>query len=484
MQFGLIRKAALAGRCLSVALVCAAPVLAASSASAATKSVRIANGLSRPVFVTHAPGDTDRVFIVEQRSGSTGRVRIYNINNGQLLAAPFLTQTVSTGSEQGLLGLAFDPDFDTNGYVYINYTRNSGGNNTFIDRFTVSAANSNAVDPASRFPIMRISQTDTNHNAGWIGFGPDGYLYIPLGDGGGGGDPFDDSQDPSELLGKLLRIDVTGDDFPADANRNYAIPADNPFVGAPGVDEAIGIGLRNPYRCDFDDVTGDLYIGDVGQFDIEEISFLANGDLSGPNFGWRCWEGDQFFANSMFGCPNYADTAQPIHQYTHDFGCSITGGIIYRGSAIPEFDGLYFFADYCSNIIWSIEPDGANNVSSSLAVRSAELAPGGGLSVTNVSTFGEDALGEMYLTDLFGGEVFKVINDCGIADVTTNGTANNVPDGLVTLSDFSTYLANWANTLPSADITTSGMCDPGAGGDGVDLSDFSCYLSVWSMGCP
>ncbi|MEL7472296.1 MAG: PQQ-dependent sugar dehydrogenase [Planctomycetota bacterium] len=470
---------------LGLAASAALCLVGTSALAAPLTTVRVANGLARPVFVTAAPGDTSRVFIVEQRQGSTGRVRILDVATGNILPTPFLSQTVSTGSEQGLLGFAFDPDFDTNGYVYISYTRNFGGNNSFVDRYTVSATDPNVVDPASRLPIIRYNQTNSNHNGGWIGFSPlDDYLYIPTGDGGGSGDPSDDAQDLTQLLGKLLRIDVTGDDFPADPDQNYAIPADNPNLGFTARDEIFSFGLRNPYRCDFDDATGDLYMGDVGQFDIEEVSVLPAGSPGGENFGWRCWEGTQFFTSSTFGCPSLVDTDQPIHEYDHGVGCSITGGVIYRGTAIPALDGLYFFSDFCSARLWTINPDGTSNVTPTLVDRTAELAPGGGLSIANVSSFGEDANGEVYICDLFGGEVFKIINDCGIADVTTESTSNGIPDGLVTLSDFSQYLNLWAAMDPDADITLTGACNPGTGGDGVDLSDFSCYLSEWSLGCP
>ncbi|MCZ6492810.1 MAG: PQQ-dependent sugar dehydrogenase [Planctomycetota bacterium] len=298
-------------------------------------TVRVASGLNRPVFATHAPGDFSRLFIVEQR----GVIKILDLATKMVLAEPFLDIDVLVGGpndnfdERGLLGLAFHPDYQTNGYFYVNYTNNSS--DTSIRRFTVSG-NPDIADPASFFTLLTISQPFANHNGGWMGFGPnDDYLYIATGDGGFFCDPGQRAQDiTNQLLGKMLRIDVDGDDFPKDINRNYAIPPDNPFVGVTGDDEIWAYGLRNPWRSSFDRETGDLYIADVGQNAREEIDYQPAASRGGENYGWDCEEGTEC-ANSV--SPDCAGTANgcscgdptlvnPIHEYTHSFGFSITGG--------------------------------------------------------------------------------------------------------------------------------------------------------------
>lgn len=382
-------------------LVCAliASVAAATYAQDFT-AIRIASGLSRPVFVTAPPGDMERIFIVEQRSGSNGRIRI--IKNGQLLSTPFLSITVSTGSEQGLLGLAFHPDYANNGYFYVNYTRTDG--NTVIARYTVSS-NPDIADVNSAQTVLVISQPFSNHNGGYIAFGPlDGYLYINSGDGGSANDPQGHGQNINSLLGKILRLDINGDDFPADPNRNYAIPPTNPFVGVAGADEIWAYGLRNPWRADFDDLTGDFYIGDVGQNNWEEIDFQPGNSPGGENYGWRCMEGNHCTGLSGCTCNDPALT-DPIYEYSHDMGCSVTGGVVYRGSAIPGLSGTYFFSDFCTADIYSFRYDGSNITE--FTDRTTQLDPSDS-NIDAVSSFGEDAAGEIYICDL-NGEVFKIV---------------------------------------------------------------------------
>jgi glucose/arabinose dehydrogenase len=358
-------------------------------------TVRVASGLSAPVFVTSPPGDFDRLFIVEQ----TGRIRI--LTGGEVLPNPFLdiSDNVSYGGERGLLGLAFHPDYTDNGFFYVNYTDNDG--NTVIARFSVSD-DPNLADPSSDATILTIDQPYGNHNGGMIAFGPqDGYLYIGMGDGGSGGDPENRAQDDGQLLGKLLRIDVDGG-FP------YAIPPDNPFAG-PGdpLDEIWAKGLRNPWRFSFDRETYDLYIGDVGQNLWEEIDFQPAASQGGENYGWRLMEG-----NHCYNPPSDCDPGgltYPIYEYSHGgspFRCSITGGYVYRGSAIPDLAGTYFFADYCSNQIWSFRY--VDGDITEFTDRTDELDPGSGMSIDDISSFGQDANGELYIIDL-GGEVFKIV---------------------------------------------------------------------------
>ena len=339
---------------------------------------RIVTGLARPVLVTAAPGDTSRLFIVEQRSGSTGRIRIFDLATNLLVSTPFLSLTVSTGSEQGLLGMAFHPDYNTNGYFFINYTNSSG--NTIVARYQVSS-NPNIANSGSATTVMSISQPYSNHNGGMIAFGPnDGYLYIGTGDGGSGGDPGNRAQDISgQLLGKILRIDV--DSLP------YSIPADNPFVGVTGDDEIWAYGMRNPWRFSFDRDTGDLYIGDVGQNAWEEIDIQPAGAAGGENYGWRCYEGDHAYNTS--GCPSASTMVFPVYEYAQGgspYRCSITGGNVYRGNGIPDLQGTYFFGDYCSNQIWSFRWDGSGGITD-LEDRTSELSPNAG-SIGSISSFG------------------------------------------------------------------------------------------------
>ena len=253
---------------------------------------RVASGLAHPVFLTTPPGDFDRVFIIEQH---TGRIRILDLASGIVQPTPFLTVTgLSGGGERGLLGLAFHPNYANNGFFYVNITVPA----TRILRYSVSIGDPDVADPASQTSILEIEQPQENHNGGWIGFGPDGYLYIATGDGGASNDSgtghtpaIGNAQDLTSLLGKILRLDVDGDDFPYDANRNYSIPALNPFVGIAGNDEIWAYGLRNPWRPSFDRLTGDLYIADVGQGACEEINLQLAESSGGENYGWRLREG-------------------------------------------------------------------------------------------------------------------------------------------------------------------------------------------------
>jgi glucose/arabinose dehydrogenase len=363
-------------------------------------TVRVANNLSLPLYVTAPPGDTTRLFIVEQRGvGNRGRIKI--LHNGAVLGTPFLTtDSLAPGGEQGLLGLAFAPDYSTSGRFYINYTDSTGA--TVIARHTV-CGNPDVANPVGT-RILTIPQPFENHNGGWIAFGPDGYLYIAMGDGGSGGDPGDRAQDLNTLLGKILRIDVSG--------ATYVSPPTNPYFGAtPGLDEIWAYGLRNPWRNSFDRKTNDFIIGDVGQSQREEINFTAAGTGAGADYGWRCFEGTLAFTPSTTtpcgsceapACPKIP----PAYEYNHGVGCSVTGGYVYRGCDIPELNGQYFFADYCTADIWSGRFQDGLLVN--VINRSAELAPSGGFFINNITSFGEDARGELYICDQ-AGQVFKIV---------------------------------------------------------------------------
>lgn len=447
------------------ALLLALACILSGTTHAAIRSVPVVTGLSRPVFVTSPPGDTQRLFIIEQHTG-----KILIVKNGTLLGTPFLTVPgLTTGSEQGLLGLAFHPNYATNGKFYVYYTTTGGGpaGQSILAEYEVSASDPDVADTASARTILHFDQPQSNHNAGWIAFGPnDGYLYVASGDGGGGGD--DDSghtpgvgngQDiTNNLLGKLLRIDIDGDDFPGDATLNYAIPASNPLVGVTGDDEIWAYGLRNPWRNAFDSANGDLMIADVGQSAWEEINYQPASVTTARNYGWRLKEGTSCF-NPSTNC-DPGGLTDPIYEYSHSIGCSITGGIVYRGS-IGEIDGRYFFADYCSGNIWSFVVSGGSAVD--LKDHTSELAPGGGLSIDRVVSFGEDASGEMYICDLFGGEVYKVV-------------ADSDDDGVPDIDDLC------PGTIPGVSVDSDG-CPPVVPGDldrdgdvdGDDISDFvSC----------
>ena len=393
----------------SIALALALSAPSSSQGATPLHTVRVAQGLSSPLYATSPPGDTTRLFIVEQR-GADSRGRIKILRNGAVLARPFLTTPVlASGSEQGLLGLAFAPDYATSGRFYINYTR-SGDGATVVQRHQVSA-DPDSANPTG-VPILVVAQPFSNHNGGWIDFGPDGYLYVALGDGGDANDPGDRAQNLSTLLGKMLRIDVSG--------ATYTSPPTNPYSGpTTGLDEIWSYGLRNPWRPSFDRLTGDLIIADVGQNVIEEVNFQPATSTGGENYGWRCYEGSNFFLESTTipcgsclapGCPKVT----PAYEYPHSGGrCSVTGGFVYRGCAIPDFQGQYFFADYCAGQIYTGRFSGGTLVN--FANRTAELAPGGGQSIGLITSFGQDARGELYICDS-DGELYKIVPETPVAE--------------------------------------------------------------------
>jgi glucose/arabinose dehydrogenase len=317
--------------------------------------------LTRPVDLQ--PDGSGRLFVIEK----VGRIRI--IENDQLLEAPFLDiseRVGSDGNEQGLLGLVFHPQYAENGRFFVNYTDTNG--DTVLARFQVSS-DPNLADPNSETELLGVNQPFPNHNGGGLAFGPDGYLYAGLGDGGAAGDPMGNAQKTDTLLGKILRLDV-------DSAEPYAVPADNPFGN-----ENWAYGLRNPWRLSFDKSTGDLYIGDVGQGQWEEIDFLTAGSPGGANFGWDFREGAHDYEG---GGPE--GMIDPVAEYSHaEGGCSVTGGYVYRG-AMPEWNGIYLYGDYCTGMIWGL-------IQSEGGWQKQQLFD---LDVT-ITSFGQDALGEVYL---------------------------------------------------------------------------------------
>jgi len=369
---------------------------------------RVALGLDAPIFATGAGDDSGRLFIVQQG----GIIRILDLETETLLPLPFLdlSSQVSTGFEQGLLGLAFAPDYATSGLFFVYITNVAG--DTEILEFSVDANNPNVADTSPQRLILTFNQPFANHNAGWIDFGQDGFLYIPTGDGGGAGDPQGNSQDTSNLLGSVLRINPFADDFPTDPTANYAIPADNPFLNTPARDEIFAYGLRNPFRSSFDRLTGDLYLGDVGQNLIEEIDLITVGE-SGLNFGWNIVEGTLNFLGSS--TPNLTP---PIAEYAHGpgprEGLSITGGYVHRGR-VEALNGEYVFADFVNNNIWSIPVDsisqGTTITANEFIIRTDELTTPDLGAIASIASFGEDDDGELYIVDIFRNEIFRIEND-------------------------------------------------------------------------
>ena len=392
-----------------------------ASAQVPVRSVFFASGFTRPTNMVSPPGDIHRCFVTEQW---TGNIKI--IKDGIVQATPFLTISgLSTGNEQGLLGLAFHPNFGSNGLFYVNINLSANGGSTLIREYQVSA-NPDVANAGSARQILQISQPFSNHNGGDLAFGTDGYLYIGMGDGGSGGDPNGNGQNLNALLGKMLRIDVDGDDFPADATKNYAIPPSNPFAGATfGADEIWHYGLRNPWRWSFDRLTGEMYIGDVGQESWEELDY-APPATGGLNYGWRCMEGLHCTGSSGCTCDLTGATLTiPFQEFSSaapTSNCSLTGGYVYRGNNYPDLQGTYFCADYCSGIIWSMRYAGFGAVSE-FTVRTTQLDPPGASTISSIVSFAEDARGELYIIEQ-GGEIWRI-------DGPQTGVANCPGDGSI-----------------------------------------------------
>ena len=339
----------------------------------------VATGLSNPLGLERPPGD-DRFFVVEQR----GTIRI--LQNGTLQSGNFLDiQTLVNfdGQEQGLLGLAFHPNYSTNHKFYVNYTRDLGGLETVIAEYQTMASDPNTADPNSERILLVVNQPFPNHKGGQLAFGPDGFLYIGLGDGGSGGDPLNNGQNLFSFLGKMLRIGV---DPPFSGGLQYTIPADNPFVGGSGLGEIYAYGLRNPWRFSFEPITNRLFVADVGQDSWEEVDILQKGG----NFGWNVMEGTHCF-NPSTGC-DMSNKVLPITEYPHTDGIAVIGGHVYKGTAIASLANKYIFADLTGKI-WSLTEAPANTWT-----RGDILSTG-----RTLTTFGEDAAGELYLVDLNGG---------------------------------------------------------------------------------
>lgn len=370
----------------------------------------VVTGLNLPTVITHAGDGSNRLFVAER----AGRIRI--IKSGVLQATPFLdisARVKSTGGEQGLLGVAFPPNYASKGYFFVNYTNQSGVGNTIVARFRVTS-NPDLADPNSEEIVLTQSQPYANHNGGEIHFGRDGFLYIALGDGGSGGDPQNYAQNPASLLGKILRINVESPPAPPGTPATgsytyylpfiarhpsilgYTIPVTNPYTNTAGYrGEIWSLGWRNPWRFSFDRLTGDMYIADVGQGAREEISFQPASSPGGGNYGWRCYEGNAAYNTS--GCLPSTSYIFPVVDYDHSLGCSVTGGYVYRGASYPAMQGIYFYGDFCSRRIWGLQFDAG-------AWQSTQLTT----AVSSISTFGEDQAGELYVAGYWDGTIYRV----------------------------------------------------------------------------
>ncbi len=383
----------------AMALVACGYVLAPSSGALADLQLatEVVADVGSPTFVTHAPGDRERLFIV----GRTGEIHI--LKDGLLQEQPFidLSDLLEGDSGLGFFGLAFDPDYQTNGCFYVTYTAPPDGD-SILARFQVSA-DPDVADPKSLAIVLRVPQPNIQHNSGWIGFSPiDGYLYVTKGDGAGGGlDPDDDAQNLESWLGKIYRIDVSGDDFPADPERNYAIPPDNPFVDHPGLDEIWAWGLRNPWRCSFDKANGNFYVADVGSVLREEVSFQRWDSTGGENYGWDCREGTMCTSEKTCICEDEM-LVDPLFEYERleGQGAAIIGGYVYRGCAIPELTGMYIFSDYAGRS-WALDHNEDE------LIEAVELTDQFGPLVP--ISLGEDSLGELYLCTL-ANQVLRIVS--------------------------------------------------------------------------
>jgi glucose/arabinose dehydrogenase len=447
-------------RVFAAALATLAPA-AGACAQVALSSSRLGaqNEFAFPTFLAQPSGESRRLYITEK----TGAVRVFR--DGAAQSTPVLSGLAGLvpSGECGLLGLAFHPQFQSNGYMYILYQTTAAPAGTRIARYTLNPVNPEAADPASVLSIMTIARSPTiNHQGGWIGFGPDGSLYISSGDGGDGAN----AQPLTTLLGKVLRIDVNADGFPGDPERHYDIPATNPFAGAPGaLPEIWASGLRNPWRCSFDRQTGDLWIADVGNVAREELNFQPAAIMppfAARNYGWPCMEGTLCQpASPGCECMSTAYTL-PVYEYGRSFGNSIIGGYVYRGAAIPALRGHYLCADL-GGAKWSFRP--GPPVEMQFATRTTQL-----LGPATVA-FGEDNQGELYYCTI-GAGVFKIIPACA-----ANCDGSTAPPAL-NVGDFSCFLQRFAAGDHYAN------CDASTQPPVLNVADFTCFLQRFAGGCP
>jgi glucose/arabinose dehydrogenase len=451
------------------------------AAAQTVSSALFTSTLRRPVFVTNAPYDATRMFIVEKQ----GFIRIHKNGVLQPTATPFLNIDsivgggTSNGDETGLLGLAFHPNYAWNGRFYVYYRTNSSS--TAIAEFTRNPANPDLAVPSSFRTIMTINRNATNHQGGWMDFGDDGYLYLGSGDSGGGCDPDNAAQSVNDTRGKIIRIDIDGDDYPSDAAKNYRIPPTNPFASGGGAPEIFAMGIRNPWRNSFDRETGDLYIGDVGQGTREEITVLLASSPIAPvrNLGWDWKEGELTGTCGGTSGISTGVLTDPVHWYDHGVGCSLTGGYVYRGCAIPALQGTYFFGDYCTANIWSFRYTPGTG-KTNFTDRTVQLG-GANVKISNISSFGEDFFGEVYIIEQGGGtngEIWKIIPSTGAVSCNPCPTDMN-GDREVDDTDFA-FFAQSYDILDCADLTMPPSCRADVNADGmVDDADFSLFAAAY-----
>lgn len=391
----MVPKCVLAGLCVSVALILAAAPPAHAAKVIAAELV--ASGLKQPTYVCSDPNDSSRLFVLERSSG-----KIKLVKNGVVQSKPFLNLGDKVSSdrdgEQGLFGMAFPPNFGSkNPFFYVCYSNIFGA--SILEAYKVGS-NPDKAKTGSGKVLLETQSSQNIHFAGMLAFGPDGNLYVGRGDGGPAEDPLGHAQDRNTLLGKILRIKVN-------KAKPYKVPSSNPFVGEQNVKPEIwAYGLRNPWRFSFDRLTGDIYIGDVGQNTVEEVDFQPASSAGGENYGWNTAEGLECLGGGGT-CGSNAGFTQPIHQYQHTEGIAIIGGYVYRGSAIPQMQGRYFFADHGFTTIWSFVYDG--NSVTDLQDHTNELEPDGPNTINSISSFGQDADGELYIVDINDGEIYKIV---------------------------------------------------------------------------
>ncbi len=437
-------------------------------------ATRVATGLTVPLFVTAPPGDVNHLFIVQQN----GVIKVLDLNTGQISATPFLTVAVDSTGERGLLGLAFDPNYATNGYFYIYRTVPGTTAHNEVDRYQVSST-TGVADPASETPVITLDNLGpANHNAGWIGFGPDGDLYIATGENG----TPSNAQTLSNLLGKILRIDVHSDAFPADPNNNYAIPVDNPFIGTAGArPEIFALGLRNPFRDSFDRATGDFFIGDVGQNTWEEIDIGAKA----ANYGWPAVEGPQ----NNGGALGPGTLTAPIYFYDHTVGQAIIGGYVYRGMS-DGLQGQYFLGDEVAGKIFTLRFDGTSWVATD---RTSQIVTDAGV-INNPSSFGEDGRGNLYLVDIgAGGDVFRLtpvvsatdqadwLRGFGGDDMLYGGAGEDILDGGTGKDTLIGGLGNDTFVAAPGDGADT-IVDMSAGAGPGDRIDLTAFIGIHALG--
>lgn len=449
---------------------------AVAQAPPALKSQNIVTNLNFPTFAVAPKGDMCRLFVTEKR----GVIKVLKIagSGSPSLIGTFLDidslvgGSTTVGGEQGLLGLAFHPDYRTNGYFFVNYTNNSG--HTVIARYRVSAGDPNVADPSSALILMTITQPQPNHNGGWMDFGPDGYLYIATGDGGSGNDPWNNAQNLNTKLGKMLRIDpnVTG------SSPAFFVPSSNPLAGGGGDSTIWAYGLRNPWRCSFDRLTGDLWMGDVGQGAREEVNFQEAGATDLRNYGWRCKEGNLCTGLSGCTCPS-ASLTDPVKVYNYAAGVNngrcVIGGYVYRGCAIPDLQGFYIHGDYVNTNFWAMRYNPVDGVTDHTVLNSQLNPSMSGTAVNSLASFGEDGRGEIYIvkhSSTTTGGIFKIVAASGVNACPKPTDFNG--DGFVDGGDLGTLLGEWgpAGGYGIADLNCDGT---------VDGADLGTLLGDWSL---